>query len=244
MDKILSTEWRDLSQRQRIWIVPGFTSFVEDFVIRCYQVKLFCSWNRSLIASPARTFVILVLVHMSQFRSLGKWVSTLCFRFFVSPLLKHHLPNLRSLFQKSVRAHASPGPPEKGCNQSGMLCVGSSSFISSFLRAELRFPEACLALRVFIGSDDVSDLPKEFDWSFGLDVEAELLLENDDNPGTTRGTKLSIIQVIVFPFFWSIVEFRRFSTHVNIRVLSKAFQAIQLLAFLRVIALWRTDRDL
>ena len=35
----------------------------------------------------------------------------------------------------------------------------------------------------------------------GLDVEAELLLEDDDNPGTIRGTKLSIIQVIVFPFW-------------------------------------------
>ena len=29
---------------------------------------------------------------------------------FVSPLLKHHLPNLRSLFQRNVRAHASPDP--------------------------------------------------------------------------------------------------------------------------------------
>ena len=34
-----------------------------------------------------------------------------------------------------------------------------------------------------------------------FDVGAELLLEDDDNPGTTRGTKLSIIQVIVFPFW-------------------------------------------
>ena len=45
-----------------------------------------------------------------------------------------------------------------------------------------------------------SDSPEEFDCSFGLDVEAELMLEEDDNPGTTRGTKLSIVQVIVFPY--------------------------------------------
>ena len=64
----------------------------------------------------------------------------------------------------------------KGCNQSGMPCVGCSSFISSSFRAEPRFPEArlsglvCisfpharLALRVVIGSDDVSDSPEEFD---------------------------------------------------------------------------------
>ena len=31
-------------------------------------------------------------------------------------------------------------------------------------------------------------------------LKAELLLEDDDNPGTTRGTKLSIVQVIIFPF--------------------------------------------
>ena len=41
----------------------------------------------------------------------------------------------------------------------------------------------------------------------------------------------------------SIVEFRRFSTHMNISVLSKAYEATDLLAFHRVIALFRTDRD-
>ena len=36
-------------------IVQGFTSFVEDFVLRCHQVtKLFCSWNGSLTVSSAR----------------------------------------------------------------------------------------------------------------------------------------------------------------------------------------------
>ena len=31
-------------------------------------------------------------------------------------------------------------------------------------------------------------------------LKAELLLEDDDNPGTERGTQLPIKQVIVFPF--------------------------------------------
>ena len=31
-------------------------------------------------------------------------------------------------------------------------------------------------------------------------MEVELLLEDDDNPGTTRGTKMSIMQIIVFSF--------------------------------------------
>ena len=43
--------------------------------------------------------------------------------------------------------------------------------------------------------------------------------------------------------FWSIVEFRGFSTQMNIRVLSKAYEAIKLPAFHRGIALLRTDRD-
>ena len=66
-------------------------------------------------------------------------------------------------------------------------------------------------------------------------MEVELLLEDDDNPGTTRGTKLSTEQVIVFPFL-SIVKFHRFSTHMNICVLSKAYQTIELLVFHRVVA--------
>ena len=63
------------------------------------------------------------------------------------------------------------------------------------------------------------------------------MLEDDDNPGTTRGTKLSIVQVIVFPFWVNRGVSPFFSTHMNIRVLSKAYQAIELLAFHQVIAL-------
>ena len=39
------------------------------------------------------------------------------------------------------------------------------------------------------------------------------------------------------------MEFHRFSTHMNTRALSKAFQAIEKQAFLRVIALSRIDFD-
>ena len=60
---------------------------------------------------------------------------------------------------------------------------------------------------------------------------------------TTRSTELSTVQVIVFPCMGQFVEFHLFSTHMNIRVLSKAYEAIELLAFHRVIALLLTDRD-
>ena len=70
-----------------------------------------------------------------------------------------------------------------------------------------------------------------------------MLLEYDDSLDTTRSTVLSIVHVIVFPF-WANCAVSPFSTHMNIRVLSKAYQAIESLAFRRVIALLRTDRDL
>ena len=69
-----------------------------------------------------------------------------------------------------------------------------------------------------------------------------MLLEYDDSPGTTRSTELSIVQVTVFPY-WANCGVSPFSTHMNIRALSKADEAIESLAFHRVIALLRTDRD-
>ena len=68
------------------------------------------------------------------------------------------------------------------------------------------------------------------------------MLEDDDSLDTTRSTELSTVQVIVFPF-WVNREVSPFSTHVNIRVLSKADEAIESLAFHRVIVQLRTDRD-
>ena len=194
---------------------------------------------------------------MSQFRSLGKWVWILRFRFCVSTFEASPSESEISLSEgcAGTCVSRSSGFSVKGCNQSGMSCVGFSSYISFSVSAEPRlseaclsgfvcigFPHACLARRVVIGSVETSDLPEDFDWSFGLDVEAELLLKYDDSLDTTRGTELSIIQVIVFPFGVNR-EFHRFSTRMNIRVLSKGYQTIELLAFLWVIALWRTDRD-
>ena len=69
-----------------------------------------------------------------------------------------------------------------------------------------------------------------------------MLVEYDDSLDTTRSTQLSNVHVVVFPFGVN----RRvspFSTHMNIRVLSKAYEAIESLAFHQVIALFRRDRD-
>ena len=69
-----------------------------------------------------------------------------------------------------------------------------------------------------------------------------MLLEYDESLDTTRSTELYISQIIVFPF-WVNRGVSPFSTHMNIRVLSKAYEAIKSLAFHRVIALLRTDRN-
>ena len=73
-------------------------------------------------------------------------------------------------------------------------------------------------------------------------MEDKLLLEYDDSLVTTISTELSIIQAIVFPF-WVKCGVSALSTHMNIRVLSKADKAIESLAFQRIIVLLRTDRD-
>ena len=63
-----------------------------------------------------------------------------------------------------------------------------------------------------------------------------MLLEYDDSIDTTRSTELSTVQVIVFPF-WANCGVSPFSTHMNIGVSRKVYEAIELLAFYRVIAL-------
>ena len=73
-------------------------------------------------------------------------------------------------------------------------------------------------------------------------LKTKMLLEYDDSLDTTRSTELPIVQVIVFPI-WANCGVSSFSTHMNILVLSKADEARELLAFHRVTALLRTDRD-
>ena len=68
-------------------------------------------------------------------------------------------------------------------------------------------------------------------------LKTKMLLEYDDNLDTTISTELSIIHVIGFPF-WANCGVSQLSTHMNIRVLSKIYEAIEPLAFHRAI-----DRD-
>ena len=57
-------------------------------------------------------------------------------------------------------------------------------------------------------------------------------------------TNLIQREVLSFPFpFWVNCGVSPFSTHMNIRILSEAFEATESPAFHRAIALLRTDRD-
>ena len=110
-----SIEWRELVPRQRTGDCSEIRPSLRIVLCCCHVTILFSAQNRSL----------LFFAEVS--------VNTML-PFFVSPLLKRHLPNLCSLFQRNLRAHVSPGPRDwavTGCNQSGISCVGSSLHISS-----------------------------------------------------------------------------------------------------------------
>ena len=98
-----------------------------------------------------------------------------------------------------------------------------------------QFPGAPSSLRSVAGLEDV------LDESCGSDVDDELVPEFDDDRGTTRGTTLSVLQMILFSLlvnrgFWPLVH-----SQVYLRVLRRAFQVIELQACPRVFALLGVD---
>ena len=71
-------------------------------------------------------------------------------------------------------------------------CYPSFHFCFGFGESR-QLPGAGSSLRSVAGLEDV------LDESCGGDVEDELVPELDENPGTTRGTKFSVLHRIVFP---------------------------------------------
>ena len=88
----------------------------------------------------------LIRIHLEHSGSEYKYCASIC----VSPLLKHHLPNLSSLSEECASTCASKSSrlTVKGYNQTRMPCVGSSFFISF---AGSRFLVVCLSESVSIG---------------------------------------------------------------------------------------------
>ena len=150
--------------------------------------------------------VILVLWQISQFRSLGNWVWTLCLP------KSSRLLNVGSkdssweeLACESLRSGtlSSTRFSLNSCSHSGMSEHNGPhrSIISS----------ACELDRVSLSLDDVvgevDELQEDVGWLLSclegvLEVEWwELEEELDDKPGTTIGTKFSVSHCIRIPFF-------------------------------------------
>ena len=195
---------------------------------------------------------------MSQF---GLWGSEkrYCASVFVSPLLKRRLPSVSSLFQKNVRAHTSPSPrhlPWRAATNQAYLALdppctsrlkksdAGSRFPVACLSGSVSigFPHACLSLRVVTGSDngpDFSGIILLICWSRCWRQTAAGIWWQ-----SWYDKKYEVVHCkYLTSHHWSTVEFRRFSPQMGIRVLSKINEATEPLAFHRVIALLRTDRN-
>ena len=110
-------------------IVSRFTSFTENFVIRRYQVtKHFCSWNRSLTASFGSQAYVAISV-------FGEVSFNTVLPFFLSTFEASPSESEISLSEEcaSTCVSRSSRLSVKGCNESGMPCVGTFLFISFFM---------------------------------------------------------------------------------------------------------------
>ena len=216
-------------------IVPWFTSLDPcDQPSSRHQTFLHEVELRQCV-SLQRTLIILVRKQTSQFWSVGKWIWTLCFLDFHTfvgcsrseswdlcadainsdhQIFFEFLQPLRKICQRIVRIPFCHLSFHFGFSifflDSGPNLLVASSLCSNTepedeLEAAL-FPEACYASLLNESCDS--------------DSEDELLPKLAENPGTARGTKLSVLETILFSSlvnrgFWPL-------THRSIRGLRKA----------------------
>ena len=184
-DKIETIEWQDLVPRQRTDDCLWIHILVEDFGIRRYQVtKVFPTWW-SFASVPS--------------------AKSPCYFWFVgilSPLLQE-VPSLipencvwvrRQLFHQMFFELRQP------VKNMGQRIVPSrrSFFYFGFGFSGFPAPVSWWLVRHFAPILNLKTNSKNE--SCDCDLENELLPELADHPGTTRGTKLSVLQMILFPF--------------------------------------------
>ena len=112
-----STEWGENLYHDSVSvIVPRFTSFVEDFVLCCYQVT-----------------IPFLLAEQISFGFCGSEHEHYASFFCVSTFEASPSESEFSLSEEraSTCVSKSSGLSVKDCNQTGMPCVGSSLFVSS-----------------------------------------------------------------------------------------------------------------
>ena len=143
-------------------------------------------------ASPVRllqrALVILVRKQTSQFRSFGKWVWTLCFLDFDATVVGRSEPESWEMCADAgtfVSSRLSVnGHPNLDCHSSFYFCFWVSGLSRTSSPLLLRHFALVLDLEMYIKMNLTSP---------GGDVEDDLAPELDDNPGTTRGTKFSVM---------------------------------------------------
>ena len=91
----------------------------------------------------------------------------------------------------TIQEDLANGRPKTYCYPSFYFCFGFLGFVSH------QFLSAASPLRSSAGLGDV--LEDVLDESCGGDVEDEAVPEFDDSPGTTRGTKFSVLHSFFFP---------------------------------------------
>ena len=205
-----SIEWRDLVHDSVPVIVSGFTSLIEDFVIRCYQVtKLFCSKYCFARASSVRSPCYCGSQTDIAFSVLSGSVYNYC----ASSIMKRFLEYVQNPSRENyVRVQATLRPQDYLWNPStrnGRSANGSfASFLSSLRDSCTSLLGAGSSLHSKTESEDELDAALFLEAkcasgsndSCGSVAEDELFPELTDKPGKTRGTKLSVLQKIRFPF--------------------------------------------
>ena len=263
------------------WVAKSCTTTAYRWLFRDSQPSLRTLWS-AVIKSPnfsARgttlpirllhgALVILVLWQISQFRSFGKWVWTLCLP--KSTLLvcskdgsweELACESLRSGTMSSTRFYLNSWSHSGMSEYNGSLgfrfLFGFGFSVGLVNESPRSFRSTC-ELDTDAGSEsvphmsafalvslsldtvrvgEVDELEEDVGWLISclegvMDVEEGKLEEElVDKPGTTIGTKFSVLHCIRIPFFMRCSD--RWSIHMSIRVHRKAFLAIKLLAYPR-----------
>ena len=141
---------------------------------------------------------------------------------------------------------ASPRFSVNSCDHSGRSRNRSSEdrllppflFLFWFVSESRQFPDAGSSLRSDAGLEDA------LDESCGGDVEDELKAELDCTPRTTRGKKFSVLhRIFLLPLLgqpWFLTADPLIGISVFLR---RVFQAMELQAYLRVIAVTKRSRS-
>ena len=168
-------------------------------MICCYQVtKLFCSRYCFASASSARNprhlgsqtcFTNSIFWVVSKNTVLREYHFCRTFRICAM----RNVCGCRNFCIFEIFLWTPPPIPEGLAHDRPSLDCYPSFFCFEFLVESRQFPGARSSLRSVSGLEDV------LCESCGGDVADKLVPEFDDNPGTTSGTKFSVLQNVVFP---------------------------------------------